>query len=93
MSVDDLWDMVEDSHIGIVMFTDRYKDDPKALIELATIIVLDKPMYMIVEYGCLLPEKVRAIADGVVFTDGTKEGWTRAGHQIVELARQRGHLE
>ena len=47
---------------------------------------------MIVEYGCLLPEKVRAIADGVVFHDGTEEGWTRATKEVMEMARQRGHL-
>ncbi len=90
--VEDLFDMVEDSHVGMVMFTDAYRDDPKALLELATLIVLDKPLYLIVMYGALLPEKLRAIADGVVFHDGTKEGLHKAGLQVLETARQAGHL-
>jgi hypothetical protein len=90
--LDGLFDHVDGSQVGIVLFTDGYRDDPKALIELAVIIVLDKPLYLIVQYGCLLPEKLRAIADGVVFHDGTNEGWRQASHEVMEMARKRGHL-
>ena len=89
--IDDLFEKVGSSAIGITLYTDSYKDDPKALMELAELIVLDKPIYLLVKRGSIIPEKLRAISDSVIFYDDGDD-MQGATESLLATARERGHL-
>lgn len=69
MSIEALRALVEDSHVGLVIFTENYQLDPKALLELASVLVADKPMYMLVKRGVILSERLRWLAKDIEFFD------------------------
>ena len=49
--IDELPELVSTSHVGLVIFTENYRKDTKALLELAVIIIEDKPMNLLVKRG------------------------------------------
>lgn len=85
-AIDELFEKVEGSAVGITLFTNRYKDDPQALMQLAALIVLDKPIYLLVKRGAVIPEKLRAIVDGIEWYDAP-EDLPIAMERILKAAR------
>ncbi len=73
MSIEALRAMVEASHTGLVIFSQNYQFDPKALLELASVIVADKPMYMLVKRSVILSERLRWLAVDIEFYDDTRD--------------------
>lgn len=71
MSIEALRALVEGSHTGLVIFSKNYQTEPKALLELAQVLVQDKPMYMLVQRGSILSEKLRWLA--VEFYDDLRD--------------------
>jgi hypothetical protein len=83
--IDELRQLVEGSHVGLVIWTEHYGKDHKSLLELGAILVADKPMYMLVKRGVFLPERLRYIAVDIEFYDGKKDFNTAAARLISRL--------
>jgi hypothetical protein len=56
-----------ESAICLTLFTEKYSRDPAALIQFALAIMMDKPIYLNVEKGTNVPERVRRLADGIEY--------------------------
>ncbi len=89
--IDELHDLVASSHVGLVIFTENYRKDTKALLELAVIIIEDKPMNLLVKRGTILPEKLRYIAVDVEFYDGKKDFDIAAGRLVGRMKARMDH--
>ncbi len=73
MSIQDLHELVADSNVGLVIYTTNYPNDPKAMLELAAIIIHDRPMYCLVKRDAVFPESLRRIAVDIEWYDGPKD--------------------
>ncbi len=89
--IDELHELVSTSHVGLVIFTENYRRDTKALLELAVIIIEDKPMHLLVKRGTILPEKLRYIAVDVEFYDGKKDFSIAAGRLVGRMKERMDH--
>lgn len=86
--IDELHELVSTSEVGLVIFTENYRRDTKALLELAVIIIEDKPMYLLVKRGTILPEKLRYIAVDLEFYDGRSD-FDGAATRLVSRMKER----
>lgn len=86
--IDELHELVSTCHVGLVFFTENYRKDTKALLELAVIIIEDKPMHLLVKRGTILSEKLRYIAVDVEFYDGKKD-FNGAAARLVGRMKER----
>ena len=59
------FDKVENSAGFLAMFTEAYKRDPSALMQLGMAVVLDKPLLLLVAAGVEIPENVRRLARAI----------------------------
>ena len=73
MSIRDLHEFVADSNVGLVIYTTNYPNDPQAMLELAAIIVHDRPMYCLVKRTAVFPEPLPRIAVDIEWYDGPKD--------------------
>lgn len=74
-----------ESAMCLTLFTDSYTKDIGATIQMACAIMMDKPIYLCVEKGTKVPEKIKKIADGIEYFDG-KEDAMRASRVLIEKA-------
>ena len=74
------FDKVAASGIFLSLFTEAYQRDPKALMELGMAVVLDKPVYLLVQTGTAIPENVRRLARSIEYF---------AAQDDIELATRR----
>ncbi len=89
--IDDLRELVDGSHVGLVIWSEHYGKDHKSLLELGAILVADKPMYLLVKRGAFLPERLRYIAADLEFYDGRKDFNTAAARLIGRLKERLEH--
>jgi len=66
-AVERTFDKVESSAIFVPLFTKAYSRDPRALMELGMALVLDKPIYLLVQRDTKLPENLRRLACGIEY--------------------------
>ena len=76
-----------ESAMCLTLFTDSYIKDIGATIQMACAIMMDKPIYLCVERGTPVPEKIKRIADGIEYFDG-KEDAMRASRVLLEKAME-----
>jgi hypothetical protein len=63
---------IEDSTVFMSIFTESYKSDPTALVQMVFAMMLDKPIYLLVQEGTKIPAAFRKIASGIeTFKDET----------------------
>jgi len=75
------------SAMCLVLFTEHYEKDPVALMQFALAILLDKPLYLTVPRGRLIPANVRAVAAGLEeYEDGNLEDLKRATERLLGKA-------
>lgn len=74
------FDKVSESAAFISLFTEAYQRDPKALMEFGMAIVLDKPVYLLVQTGTPIPDNVFRLARAIEYFDAEDD---------VELATRR----
>ena len=55
-----------------VLFTDNYKDSIEGWLQFGASIMLNKPIFLMVSEGTEIPEKVRRVADKIVFFGANK---------------------
>lgn len=58
---------VRDSATFLSIFTDNYKEDPLALVQLVFAMMLEKPIYLIVPEGTKIPRAFLKAADKIEF--------------------------
>jgi hypothetical protein len=88
-----LHEMVADSSVFLSLFTENYKRDPTALVQLVFALMLDKPIYLLVPRGVPVPKGMRRLADGIEEWDlGVQESLERATARLINRARSDGRL-
>jgi hypothetical protein len=64
------FDKVQASAVFLALFTDAYKREPEALMQLGMATVLDKPLLLLVAADIEIPENVRRLARAIeVYTN------------------------
>jgi hypothetical protein len=82
---------MKDSFMVLVLFSENYEKDPVALMQFALAILLDKPLYLTVPKGRLIPANVRAVAAGIeVYEPGNMDDFERASKSLIQRATE-GH--
>jgi hypothetical protein len=80
--------------ICLSLFTDNYKKGLDSMLQFAVAIMLDKPIYLLVKKGTVVPEKVKKLADGIEFFDEhDKDSLEKASRKLFLLAQQKGFVE
>lgn len=88
-----LHEMVADSSVFLSLFTENYKRDPTALVQLVFALMLEKPIYLLVPRGVPIPKGMRRVVDGIEEWDlGVQESLERATMRLLERARADGRL-
>lgn len=59
------FDKVAGSAAFVALFTEAYQRDPTALMELGMALVLDKPVYLLVQAGTPIPDNLRRLARAI----------------------------
>lgn len=70
---------MNDTDIFLSIFTDNYLDDSRCLIELAMSIVLDKPMFLLIQKGTRLNQHFSRLIDGYEYYDKNNEESLKRG--------------
>lgn len=79
-----------ESAVCLSLFTENYKKGIDSLIQLVVAIMLDKPLYLLVEKGTVVPDKIKRIADGLEYVDMENPDETFAATQrLLEKAKER----
>lgn len=80
-----------ESAIVLSLFTDDYKKGLDAMIQFSLAIMLDKPIFLLVKKGTVVPDKVKKLADGIEFFDEhDKVSFEKATRRLLQLAQQKG---
>jgi len=83
--------MIEGSAIFLSLFTESVKTDPICLMQLGLLLVLDKPLFLLVEKGTVVPQNLKLIATMLLTFDPKKPGsYQKAAARIVEVAKAKG---
>lgn len=62
---------IDDSDNFMGIYTAKYVNDPVCLMQLGYAIVTNKPIFLIAEEGVHIPDRLRAVAEGIeVFKKG-----------------------
>ncbi len=69
----DTHEKIHKSTVFLSIFTDNYKEDPTALVQLVFAAMMDKPIYLIVPYGTYIPKKIVEMADKIEFFKDKEE--------------------
>jgi len=79
--------MIEGSSIGMSIVPKNPEDvDVKYAVELGLMIMFDKPIMLICRVGMVLPPKLRAVADEIIFADDLTDPDAR--EQIIAAMRR-----
>ena len=81
---------LKDSEHFISIFTEEYMKDPLCLVQLGMAVMLDKPIFLMVEEGMwdTLPKNLKAIAKGMTpFKKGDRESMIKSSKELLEYAR------
>ena len=68
---DDLIKPLQESSLALSLFPDE--PDAKWLIELGAIMWTDRPMLLVVKKGSVIPPKVEAAADEIIYYENAKD--------------------
>jgi hypothetical protein len=80
-----LQEMIADSRVFLTLFSDGYKKDPTALVQLMFAVMMEKPVYMLVPVGTHVPRGLRRLADGIEEYDPAQiESLERATARLIE---------
>lgn len=80
---------LEGCTVFMSLFTPGYQKDPKALLELALAVALDKPIYILASAGTPIPENMRRLARGIEVFDPAVEGDLEgASKRLTETFRE-----
>ena len=83
-----------DSAICLSLFTDDYKKGMDSMLQFAIAVMMDKPLFLLVQQGTKVPEKVKKMADGIeYYQPDNKASFEQASHRLLELARQKMFVE
>jgi hypothetical protein len=76
------------SRMCLTIFSKGYEKDPVALMQFALAILLDKPLYLMIEKGRPIPANVRAVAAGIEEYDpsGPEEDFQAAATRLMTKA-------
>lgn len=81
-----LHEKIEGSEVFLSLFSQGYKEDPSALVQLAFEMMLDKPIYIIAQEGERIPKAFMKIADGIEYYKD-KDDITRAVKKLVRESK------
>jgi hypothetical protein len=65
MTLDWLYDKMADSNAFLALFTNKWREDPTCLLQLAFAMMLEKPIYLLAPAGAKIPRALERIADGI----------------------------
>ena len=68
------FDIISESATFLALCTEKYLDDPVCLIQLSLSIMLDKPLFFVIEKKVKLPKKFIRLLDGYEFYESGNEG-------------------
>jgi hypothetical protein len=77
---------IEASAVFLSLFTESYKEDPTALVQLVFAMMLEKPIYLLVQKGTKVPKAFEKICDGIEYFE-TKEDVTKATAKLLKDIR------
>ena len=78
---------IEGSNVFMSIFTTDYKREPQCALELGIAILLDKPIYLVVPNGTVVPKHLEKIAKGIEFyssDDETKQSFKSATEKLLK---------
>ena len=79
---------IDSSAVYLGIYTTNYAKDPVCLIQLSLAILMDKPIYMIIQKGVKTPKKLIRMLDGYEFYDPDVEGsFEEASRRILKKWR------
>lgn len=77
----------ESSHF-LSLFTDNYEKEPYCIIQMGYAVLLDKPIYLIVQEGRKIPENLKRLAKKIVYCDiSDKASISKAAEQISQAIK------
>ena len=79
-----------DSAMCLSLFTEDYKKGIDSMLQFSIAIMLDKPLFLLVKKGTVIPPKVQKIADGIEFFEDTPVDIDRAARKLLALAQSKG---
>lgn len=80
-----------ESAIVMTIFTKDYAKAIDALLQFSVAIMLDKPIFLLAPEGQDIPQKVRAIAEGIEFyKDGDTKSMEAATTRLMAMATSKG---
>jgi len=60
---------ISESMVFLGLCSENYIDDPICLLQLSISIMLDKPIFLLIEKGVKIPKKLIRLLDGYMFYD------------------------
>jgi hypothetical protein len=79
-----------ESAMSLTLFTEEYGKHASELMQFALAVIMDKPLYLLVPNGRIVPEKIKKIADGIEFFEfGNKESMYAATVKLMSRATQK----
>lgn len=83
------WKGMKESRVAVFEYSKAVRQDPIQMLQLAAMVLLDKPIYMLVPKGTILPMKMRAIANGIeMFEEENLEDLKHALKRLMTKAMQ-----
>jgi hypothetical protein len=74
----------------LTLFTNNYAKGIDSLLQFAVAVMLDKPIYLMVERGTHLPEHVKKIAAAIEYCEpGDLDSMKRASERLIHIAQQK----
>lgn len=88
-------DRMGESAICLSIFTDDYKKGIDSLLQFAVAVMLDKPIFLLVQEGTTIPERVKRVADGIEFYKRDADGSSlkEASTRLLRQATEKGFTE
>ena len=87
-------DKMGDSAICLSLFTDNYKKGIDSLLQFAISIMLNKPLFLLVKRGTVVPEKVKLLADEIEYYDEhDRASFEAATKKLFKLAQEKHFVE
>lgn len=75
---------IEESDAFVSIFTTNYEQNPQCALELGIAIMLDKPIYLLVEKGTPIPSNLKKVANGIEFCDrDDPDGIRKASNRLA----------
>jgi len=78
---------MKDSACFMSIFSDNYMNDPVCMMQLGLSIMLEKPFFLLVPVGIVIPGRILKIADKIVHYDpGCPDSLKKATKELAEYA-------